>query len=95
MENGEQIKADRVIVTVPLGVLKDRTIQFIPDLPKWKSDSIERLGFGVMNKVCLVYEQSFWDEDKDVIAISQPSQGDGNLQDNYKCSRGKFYAFTM
>lgn len=93
LENGEQIKADRVIVTVPLGVLKDRTIQFIPDLPKWKSDSIERLGFGVMNKVCLVYEQSFWDEDKDVIAISQPSQGDGNLQDNYKCSRGKFYAF--
>ncbi|KAF5101905.1 hypothetical protein D0Z03_000504 [Geotrichum reessii] len=93
LENGEQIKADRVVVTVPLGVLKDRTIQFIPDLPKWKSDSIERLGFGVMNKVCLVYEKPFWDEDKDIIAISQPSQGDGNLQDNYKSSRGKFYAF--
>lgn len=51
LENGEKVKADKVVVTVPLGVLKDRTIQFIPDLPQWKQDSIERLGFGVINKV--------------------------------------------
>lgn len=54
MENGERIKADKAVVTVPLGVLKDRTIQFIPDLPQWKQDSIERLGFGVINKVCII-----------------------------------------
>lgn len=51
LENGEKISGDRVALTVPLGVLKDRTIQFIPDLPQWKTDSIERLGFGVTNKV--------------------------------------------
>ncbi|ANB12323.1 hypothetical protein AWJ20_573 [Sugiyamaella lignohabitans] len=56
LENGEKIQADRVIVTVPLGILKDRTIQFIPDLPQWKTDSIERLGFGVTNKVCILKE---------------------------------------
>lgn len=51
LESGERVKADKVVVTVPLGVLKDRTIQLIPDLPQWKQDSIERLGFGVINKV--------------------------------------------
>lgn len=94
LENGEQIKADCVVVTAPLGVLKDRTIQFIPDLPKWKSDSIERLGFGVMNKVCLIYERVFWEEDRDIIAISQPHQGkDRYDQENYKNTRGMFYSF--
>lgn len=51
LENGEKLKADKVVVTAPLGVLKDRAIQFIPDLPQWKQDSIKRLGFGVVNKV--------------------------------------------
>ena len=51
LENGERIQADRVVVTAPLGVLKDRAIQFIPDLPQWKTDSIERLGYGMTNKV--------------------------------------------
>lgn len=51
LENGERIQADRLIVTVPLGILKDRAIQFIPDIPQWKTDSIKRLGFGVTNKV--------------------------------------------
>lgn len=54
LENGERLKADKVVVTAPLGVLKDRAIQFIPDLPQWKQDSIKRLGFGVVNKVCFL-----------------------------------------
>lgn len=94
LENGEQIKADCVVVTAPLGVLKDRTIQFIPDLPKWKSDSIERLGFGVMNKICLIYEHAFWEEDRDLIAISQAHEGKNRYdQESYKNTRGMFYCF--
>ena len=63
LENGEQISADRVIVTAPLGCLKKRTMQFIPDLPQWKMDSIDRLEFGVVNKVVLLFDQIFWDND--------------------------------
>jgi monoamine oxidase len=40
------VTADRVIVTVPLGVLKAGTVAFDPPLPQAKRDAIERLGFG-------------------------------------------------
>lgn len=94
LENEEQIKADCVVVTAPLGVLKDRTIQFIPDLPEWKSGSIEKLGFGVINKVCLVFDRSFWEENRDVISISQPHDGKNPYdQDSYKNTRGFFSTF--
>jgi hypothetical protein len=41
--------AKRVIVTVPLGVLKSSHLTFHPRLPKWKQDAIELLGFGVVS----------------------------------------------
>jgi lysine-specific histone demethylase 1 len=44
--------ADAVLVTIPLGVLKDcATKLFEPKLPDWKLDAIQRLGFGNLNKV--------------------------------------------
>jgi hypothetical protein len=49
--NGERFEADEVVVTVPLGVLKERTIKFNPPLPDWKLDCIDRMGFGLLNKV--------------------------------------------
>ncbi len=36
-----------------MGVLKRRKIAFDPPLPTWKTDAIDRLGFGVLNKVCV------------------------------------------
>lgn len=51
-QNGEKIEADEVILTTPLGVLKEGSIQFQPPLPDWKSSCIERMGFGLLNKVC-------------------------------------------
>ena len=42
--SGDTFIADSVIVTVPLGVLKDGTIRFSPPLPKEKTRSIEDLG---------------------------------------------------
>jgi len=56
-ENGDKYFADHVIITVSLGVLKaacDR--MFDPELPLKKKDAIHRLGFGVVNKVILVFD---------------------------------------
>lgn len=50
-ESGEYYNADAVVLTVPLGVLKDQTISFEPPLPDWKLGAVQRLGFGLLNKV--------------------------------------------
>ena len=49
--NGEIFAADRAVITAPLGVLKSGAITFQPPLPDWKEGVIERMGFGLLNKV--------------------------------------------
>jgi monoamine oxidase len=63
------ITADRVIVTVPLGVLKAGTITFDPPLPQAKRDAIERLGFGLLNKVVVDFDKPFWPESTPMIGL--------------------------
>ena len=49
--NGEVYDADQIILTTPLGVLKSGSVKFQPPLPEWKQNVIERMGFGLLNKV--------------------------------------------
>ena len=48
---GEEFDAAAVIVTVPLGCLKAGDVAFKPTLPSWKTDAIQKLGYGNLNKV--------------------------------------------
>ncbi len=52
------IKADAVVVTVSLGVLKSNLIRFDPPLPENKQDSINKLGFGVYDKIFVEFDQA-------------------------------------
>lgn len=61
--------ADRVIVTVPLGVLKAGTIVFDPPLPEPKRRAIRRLGFGLLDKVVLRFDEQFWPAEPDTFGI--------------------------
>ncbi|KAK4768686.1 hypothetical protein SAY87_003827 [Trapa incisa] len=63
--NGNVFTGDAVLVTVPLGCLKAESIKFFPPLPQWKQSSINRLGFGVLNKVVLEFPEAFWDDSVD------------------------------
>uniref|UniRef100_A0A7N0V2Y8 SWIRM domain-containing protein n=1 Tax=Kalanchoe fedtschenkoi TaxID=63787 RepID=A0A7N0V2Y8_KALFE len=63
--NGDEFSADAVLVTVPLGCLKAETIKFQPPLPQWKRSSIQRLGYGVLEKVVLEFPKVFWDDSVD------------------------------
>ncbi len=55
-------QAPQVIVTVPLGVLKQGKILFQPDLPPAKRAAIQRLGMGVLNKTYFQFSEVFWHE---------------------------------
>ena len=60
-ESGELIEADHVIVTVSLGVLKKNMNRwFSPSLSQRKRDIIVSMGFGLIGKVVLHYEEPFW-----------------------------------
>lgn len=60
---GEALSADRVIVTVPLGVLQKGGIEFEPPLPFAQRGAIAALGMGLLDKVWLRFDEPFWDTD--------------------------------
>jgi monoamine oxidase len=68
---GEQLDADAVIVAVPLGVLKAGAIEFTPPLSPRKRTAIERVGFSAVNKVGLVWDKRFWDEEQFIAYASE------------------------
>uniref|UniRef100_A0A8B9GJE3 Amine oxidase domain-containing protein n=1 Tax=Amazona collaria TaxID=241587 RepID=A0A8B9GJE3_9PSIT len=69
-EDGDTFLADHVIVTVPLGFLKERHQDFFqPPLPERKAEAIRRLGFGTNNKIFLEFEQPFWEPQQQLIEV--------------------------
>ncbi|XP_062435928.1 peroxisomal N(1)-acetyl-spermine/spermidine oxidase isoform X2 [Rhea pennata] len=69
-EDGDSFLADHVIVTVPLGFLKECHQDFFqPPLPERKVEAIRCLGFGTNNKIFLEFEQPFWDPDYQFLEV--------------------------
>lgn len=63
-EDGRSFEADHVIVTVSLGVLKQRAaLMFHPPLPDSKMAAIQRLDIGTVDKIYLRFPERFWPED--------------------------------
>ena len=63
----ETFTADVVVATLPLGVLKAKCESIFPDniLPHLKLESIQKLGFGKVLKLFLIFSSVFWDDDED------------------------------
>lgn len=57
---GQEFTFDRVLITVPLGVLKKNTLAFYPSLSPEKQASISALRTGKCNKVMLHFKKAFW-----------------------------------
>jgi monoamine oxidase len=67
---------DRVIVTLPLGVLKKGEIEFSPGLPSRKVTAIERLEMGVLDKLYLKFPRAFWQNRKETVGyLGNPVPG--------------------
>ncbi|KAF3446869.1 hypothetical protein FNV43_RR12049 [Rhamnella rubrinervis] len=80
---GQEFRGDMVLCTVPLGVLKKGSIEFVPELPQGKRDAIQRLGFGLLNKVAILFPYNFWGGDIDTF---------GHLTED-PSMRGEFFLF--
>lgn len=80
---GQEFRGDMVLCTVPLGVLKKGSIGFVPELPQRKKDAIHRLGFGLLNKVVMLFPYNFWGGNLDTF---------GRLTEDLSM-RGEFFLF--
>lgn len=60
-KDGSTFEADYCVVTLPLGVLKKSSVKFSPALSEEKHRAIQSLGYGILNKVLLVFQECFWD----------------------------------
>ncbi|SVD58073.1 uncharacterized protein METZ01_LOCUS410927, partial [marine metagenome] len=56
----QSVQASKVVVTVPLGVLKAGVIEFAPSLPSEKVSAIERLGVSSLEKIVMRFDDAFW-----------------------------------
>lgn len=81
--DGQVFRADMALATVPLGVLKEDSIKFDPELPPQKRDAIKRLGFGLLNKVAMLFPHDFWGGEIDTF---------GHLTED-SSRRGEFFLF--
>lgn len=62
-----RLEGEQAIITLPLGVLKKGSVKFVPALDAKKTKAIDQLGFGVVNKVVMVFEKTFWPTDRDFL----------------------------
>ena len=60
---GESLTVDRVVVTLPLGVLKKNAVAFDPLLPFTHRTAITALGMGSVETVWLRFDKPFWSTD--------------------------------
>lgn len=70
-----EYKADYVVATFPLGVLKKNKVQFNPPLPKDKQQAIQRLGMGLLNKAFFQFDKVFWPKNIDWHEYLSPEKG--------------------
>ncbi len=76
--NGNSIEADYVIVSVPLGVLKNNSISFQPSLPALKLSAIQNIQMGNVNKFLFIWDTPFWDTNIQYIGYTPDTKGKFN-----------------
>ncbi|MFS0895062.1 FAD-dependent oxidoreductase [Microbacterium sp. 179-I 3D3 NHS] len=60
---GEALSFDRVVVSVPLGVLQEQDIEFDPPLPFVNRSAITGLGMGDIETMWLRFDEPFWESE--------------------------------
>ncbi|MFT6707787.1 MAG: monoamine oxidase, partial [Flavobacteriales bacterium] len=82
----DAFEADFILLTVPLGVLKNDIISFEPALPSRIQNPIDKLKMGAVNKFLCVWDTPFWDTDLQYIGYTAETKG----KFNFFMNMGKF-----
>jgi len=59
------VECDYCVCTVPLGVLQQRKIEFVPPLSQTRLDAIDSIGMGILNKIVFRFDFDVCDKDDD------------------------------
>jgi monoamine oxidase len=81
--------ADRVVVTLPHGVLRQNKVIFAPALPDWKQQSIQAIGTGQADKIVLQFDKAFWDASQQFIGVRRAEWGQAEMFLNLKRTTDK------
>jgi monoamine oxidase len=73
--NQGQFECEKIVVTVPLGVLKTNAIVFNPPLPERKQKAIQSIGYGNLEKVIFTFDKSFSLKEKVLFYIGENENG--------------------
>lgn len=95
-DNGEKYYSDHIICTLPLGVLKEKaSSMFVPALPEDKTEAIDRLLFGTVDKIYLDYDRPFLNPDiSEVMLLWECELPSANQKDISKNWYKKIYSFS-
>lgn len=69
-------QADYALITLPLGVLKAGTVEFVPPLPAHKQKAIQHLGMGTLNKLVMRFPKVFWEKDAEILGYIPVAKGE-------------------
>ncbi|KAF2729383.1 amine oxidase [Polyplosphaeria fusca] len=61
LDGRESMVFDEVVMTTPLGWLKQNLDAFVPPLPKRLTQAINSIGYGHLDKVYITFPTAFWD----------------------------------
>ncbi|MDX1640911.1 MAG: FAD-dependent oxidoreductase [Balneolaceae bacterium] len=84
LTNTHSFECDYLVVTVPLGVLKNNDITFSPSLPANKSTAIHQTEMGNVNKFLLTWNTAFWATSLQYIGYTPETKGKFNYFLNVK-----------
>jgi monoamine oxidase len=73
--NQGDFRAQQALVTLPLGVLKQGVVEFVPPLPAAKRAAIQGLGMGLLDKVYLRFPERFWPAEPDLLVVLPEQHG--------------------
>ncbi len=73
-QQGEFVAA-KAVIALPLGILQKGVVAFQPALPEKKLKAFNQLGFGVLNKCYLQFDEVFWDKQTHLLGMVSAEKG--------------------